>query len=100
MINNFTNWITQVDRIPHLTQCPELQLAQAKAEAIVYKLIVGMSLSSMWEMDRKRLCQVFHPIAMMTHTATTTHLHSQAAYDTLQEYKSSQILSFRQQVMT
>ena len=47
--------ITQVEKISHLIQCPELQLAQAKAEGIVYKLNEVMPQSSIWETFKKRL---------------------------------------------
>ena len=34
---SFTNWITQVEKIVHLSHCPQLQITGIKAKSIVYK---------------------------------------------------------------
>ena len=39
---SFTDWITQAEKIAKLSQCLEIQLAWAKSECIVYKLIDDM----------------------------------------------------------
>lgn len=44
--NMFMDCIMQVEKIAHLTQHLQLQLTQAKAEGIIYKLIEGMPQSS------------------------------------------------------
>ena len=60
---SFIDWITQVEKIAKLTQCPEVQLAQAKAEGIVYKCMEGMPQSSILDTVKKKLCQVFSLVA-------------------------------------
>ena len=81
-----TNWITKVEKIVHSTQQPELQLTWAESESIVYKLVEGIPLSSKQEMVKKRICQVFSPIATKMHATTRIHSQPQAANETLQEY--------------
>ena len=67
---SFTDWITHVEKIAKLTQYPEIQLTQTKAEGIMYKLIKGMPQSSIWDTVKKRLCHVFSLVATKMHAAT------------------------------
>ena len=56
-----------------------------------------MPLSSTWEMVKKRLCQVFSPVATKVHGTTRIHSRPQAANETLQD---ALILPFRQKALT
>ena len=61
-------------------------MAWPKAEGMVYKLIDDRPPSSTWDAVKKRLCQVFSPVATKEHAATQIHSRLQAANETLQEY--------------
>ena len=50
---SFLDWITKVEKIARLTQCPEIQLTLEKAEGKVYKLFDDMPPSSMWDAVKK-----------------------------------------------
>ena len=52
---SFIDWITQVKKITKLTQHLHIQLAQAKAEDIVFKLIGGIPPSLMWDTVKKMI---------------------------------------------
>ena len=56
-------WLTEVEKIAHLTIHPELQLLCAHAKGIIYKLTEGMHWSSIKQTVKKRLYQVFSPVA-------------------------------------
>ena len=66
----FTDWITLVEKIGNLTPYSALQLAIAKAEGIVYKCIEGIPKSLTLKTMKKRLCQLFSPVAAKMHAAT------------------------------
>ena len=56
---------------------------------MVYKLIDDRPPSSTWDAVKKRLCQVFSPVATKEHAATQIHSRLQAANETLQDYIQS-----------
>ena len=66
---SFMDWIMQVEKSSHLIQHPQLQLARAKAEGIVYKVVEGIPKPLTWETAKKRPCQVFSLVATKMHTA-------------------------------
>ena len=73
---SFTDCITQVEKISQLTQHPELQLAWAKPEGIVYKLIELMPLLSTWATVKKIPGQVFSPVATKMHSTARIYIPS------------------------
>ena len=81
----FADWKMQVEKISHLTQHLELQLAKAKAEGIVYKLMKGILHSLTWETLRgsERYLVL---MAAKKHASTQMHSRPQVADETLQEY--------------
>ena len=50
---SFSDMITQVDKVANCIHQSELQLAQAKSEGIINKLIMGMPQASSWDSVKK-----------------------------------------------
>ena len=71
-------------RLNRLLNLPSILKYQA--EGIVYKLTEGMPQSSTWDTLKKRLCQVFSPMATKMHAATWIHSCLQSANKTLLEH--------------
>ena len=67
-----------------ISQRPELQLARAKVEGIVYKLIKRMPQSFSWENLGKH-CQAFSPVATEMHASIWIYSRLQTVSKTLQE---------------
>ena len=78
--------ITHAEKIARLTQSPEIQLAQAKVDGIIYKLINDIPPSSTSDVVKRGLCQVFSPVATQVHAAIQMYSRLQVANGTLQEY--------------
>ena len=84
---SFIEWIIKVEMIARFTQhLTIIQLAQAKDEGTAHKLADGMPQSSKWDAVKKRLCQVFSPVATQMHVATKNHSTPESASETLQKY--------------
>ena len=62
-----------------------IQLARAKAEGIIYKLIEGGLQPSTWKAN-KRLCHIFSLVVAKMHAATIIHFRCQDVNQNLQEH--------------
>ena len=82
----FTDWTMLITIIAHLSQHPELLLARAKTEGIVYKLTEDINQLSIWKSVKKRLCHVFSSVSTKMHAATQIHSRPQTENKSLQDY--------------
>ena len=82
---DLANWLLQIKKVAVLTNTQEYVLATAKSTSIPHKMLTRMGNDLSWQEIKKKLEEVYSPIAIEVHTASDLH-RKQWPDKTLQEY--------------
>ena len=82
---DFADWLLQIEKVALLANSKEYKLATAKSTSNPYKMLKRLDGGRSWPDIKKRLEEVYSPIATELHVASDLH-RKQWPDETLQEY--------------
>ena len=70
---DLADWLLQIENVALLTNSQEYELAMAKSTSTPYKMLKRIGNDLSWQDIKRKLEEVYSPIAMKVHAASDLH---------------------------